>query len=76
MFAAAGFPASGARRVGDDSTTLGTTLVFDSSDIYGELLDTMILRTEAVRDNPDLGRAIAGAAHAARGRADEAHRRV
>jgi len=38
-----------------------TTQVFDSSDIYGELLDVMIARTDAVRSNPDLGQAIAGA---------------
>lgn len=38
-----------------------TTLVFDSSDIHGELLDVMIARSDALADNPDLGRAIAGA---------------
>jgi NitT/TauT family transport system substrate-binding protein len=52
-----------------------TTLVFDSSDIYGELLDTMILRTEAVRDNPDLGRAIAGAWYEAAALLDPEHPR-
>ena len=38
-----------------------TSLVFDSSDIYGELLDVMIARSDALAKNPDLGRAIAGA---------------
>ncbi|MFP1679676.1 putative urea ABC transporter substrate-binding protein [Alloalcanivorax sp. C16-2] len=38
-----------------------TSLVFDSSDIHGELLDVMIARSDALADNPDLGRAIAGA---------------
>jgi NitT/TauT family transport system substrate-binding protein len=35
-------------------------LVFDSSAVPGEILDTLIVRTEALQSNPDLGKALAG----------------
>jgi NitT/TauT family transport system substrate-binding protein len=35
-------------------------MVFDSSAIPGEILDTLIVRTEALQSNPNLGRALAG----------------
>jgi NitT/TauT family transport system substrate-binding protein len=35
-------------------------LVFDSSAIPGEILDTLIVRTEALQSNPNLGRALVG----------------
>ncbi|WP_225972309.1 putative urea ABC transporter substrate-binding protein [Hydrogenovibrio thermophilus] len=38
-----------------------STLVFDSSDIYGEIVDIMAVRTEALKKNPNLGNAIANA---------------
>ncbi|MDX2274519.1 MAG: putative urea ABC transporter substrate-binding protein [Hyphomonadaceae bacterium] len=34
--------------------------VFDSSAIPGEILDALIVRTEALQSNPDLGKALAG----------------
>jgi len=39
----------------------GATLVFDSSKIPGEIIDTMGLNTETLKDNPSLGKALAGA---------------
>ena len=36
------------------------TKVFDSSAIPGEILDTTVVRTDSLADNPDLGKAIAG----------------
>jgi NitT/TauT family transport system substrate-binding protein len=38
----------------------GATKVFDSSAIPGEILDTLVVRTEALEDNADFGKAIAG----------------
>lgn len=38
----------------------GASLVFDSSAIPGEILDTLVVRTEALEANPDLGKALAG----------------
>jgi NitT/TauT family transport system substrate-binding protein len=38
----------------------GANKVFDSSAIPGEILDTLIVRTEALTSNPDLGKALAG----------------
>jgi NitT/TauT family transport system substrate-binding protein len=37
------------------------TLVFDSSMIHGEIIDLMVVNTQTLRDNPDLGKALAGA---------------
>lgn len=37
------------------------TLVFDSSMIRGEIIDLMVVNTQTLRDNPDLGKALAGA---------------
>jgi NitT/TauT family transport system substrate-binding protein len=34
--------------------------VFDSSSIPGEILDTLVVRTEALQANPNLGKALAG----------------
>jgi NitT/TauT family transport system substrate-binding protein len=36
------------------------TLVFDSSKIPGEIIDTMGINTETLKDNPSLGKALAG----------------
>jgi NitT/TauT family transport system substrate-binding protein len=38
----------------------GATLVFDSSKIPGEIIDTLGVNTETLKDNPDLGKALAG----------------
>ncbi|MBN2605936.1 MAG: ABC transporter substrate-binding protein [Thiotrichales bacterium] len=38
-----------------------STLVFDSSDIYGEIVDVMAVKTKTLKNNPNLGKAIAGA---------------
>lgn len=38
----------------------GATEVFDSSKIPGEILDTMVVSTEALANNPNLGKALAG----------------
>ncbi|MBF6058548.1 putative urea ABC transporter substrate-binding protein [Thiomicrorhabdus heinhorstiae] len=38
-----------------------STLVFDSADIYGEIVDVMAVKTEALKHKPELGKAIAGA---------------
>lgn len=35
--------------------------VFDSSQIPGEILDMMVVNTETLRDNPELGKAVTGA---------------
>ncbi len=39
----------------------GSTLVFDSSRIPGEILDLMVVNTKVLKDSPKLGRALAGA---------------
>jgi NitT/TauT family transport system substrate-binding protein len=36
-------------------------LVFDSSMIRGEIIDLMVVNTQTLRDNPDLGKALVGA---------------
>jgi NitT/TauT family transport system substrate-binding protein len=36
------------------------TLVFDSSKIPGEIQDLMVVNTETLKDNPDLGKALVG----------------
>jgi NitT/TauT family transport system substrate-binding protein len=41
-------------------TMQGANLVFDSSQIPGEILDTLVVSTEALQSNPNLGRALAG----------------
>ena len=38
----------------------GANLVYDSSSIPGEIVDSLIVRTEALQSNPNLGRALAG----------------
>jgi NitT/TauT family transport system substrate-binding protein len=38
----------------------GATLVFDSSKIPGEIIDTLGVNTETLKDNPDFGKALAG----------------
>ena len=38
----------------------GTALVFDSSKIPGEIIDLLVLNSETLKDNPDLGKALAG----------------
>jgi NitT/TauT family transport system substrate-binding protein len=38
----------------------GATLVFDSSKIPGEIIDTLGVNTETLKDNPSLGKALAG----------------
>lgn len=39
----------------------GATLVFDSSKIPGEILDLAVVNTQTLKDNPALGKALAGA---------------
>jgi NitT/TauT family transport system substrate-binding protein len=39
----------------------GASLVFDSSMIRGEIIDLMVVNTQTLRDNPDLGKALTGA---------------
>ena len=39
----------------------GSTLVFDSSKIPGEILDMMVVNTQTLQDNPDFGKALVGA---------------
>lgn len=41
--------------------TPGISNIFTSADIPGEILDLMIVRTEVLKDNPDLGKALTGA---------------
>ncbi|PZQ51262.1 MAG: lipid kinase [Rhodovulum sulfidophilum] len=38
----------------------GASIVFDSSDIPGEIIDLMVANTETVADNPDFAKALAG----------------
>ncbi len=38
----------------------GATLVFDSSKIPGEIEDLLVVNTETLKDNPDLGKALVG----------------
>ncbi len=35
-------------------------LVFDSSKIPGEIIDTLVVKTETLKDNPDFGKALVG----------------
>lgn len=39
----------------------GSTQVFDSSKIPGEILDMMVVNTQTLQDNPDFGKALVGA---------------
>lgn len=39
----------------------GANKLFDSSDIPGEIIDMMVVNTETLADNPDFGKAVAGA---------------
>jgi NitT/TauT family transport system substrate-binding protein len=39
----------------------GATLIYDSSKIPGEIIDTLALNTETLKDNPNLGKALVGA---------------
>jgi NitT/TauT family transport system substrate-binding protein len=41
--------------------TPGRTMVFDSSQIPGEILDLTVVNTQTLKDNPALGKALAGA---------------
>jgi len=38
----------------------GSTLVFDSSKIPGEIIDLLVLNTETLKDNPNLAKALVG----------------
>jgi len=38
----------------------GASLVFDSSKIPGEIIDLLVLNTETLKDNPNLGKALVG----------------
>lgn len=38
-----------------------TSLVFDSADIPGEIIDLLVVNTETLQDNPKLGKALTGA---------------
>ncbi len=42
-------------------TEPGAALVFDSSKIPGEIIDTLVVNTQTLKDNPALGKALAGA---------------
>ncbi|MFC5697354.1 putative urea ABC transporter substrate-binding protein [Pseudomonas sp. GCM10022186] len=39
----------------------GTSLVFDSSKVPGEIMDMMVVNTQTLQDNPALGKALTGA---------------
>ncbi|MBA1275388.1 putative urea ABC transporter substrate-binding protein [Stutzerimonas azotifigens] len=39
----------------------GTTKVFDSTQIPGEIIDLMVVNSETLQDNPDFGKALTGA---------------
>lgn len=39
----------------------GATKVFDSSQIPGEIIDLLVVNTEVLNENPDLGKALVGA---------------
>ena len=41
--------------------TPGVTKVFDSSQIPGEIIDLMVVNSETLKDNPELGKALTGA---------------
>lgn len=41
--------------------TPGVTKVYDSADIPGEIIDLLVVNTETLNDNPDFGKAMAGA---------------
>ena len=38
----------------------GASLIFDSSKTPGEILDMLVINTETLKDNPDLGKALVG----------------
>ncbi|ANK83520.1 MAG: lipid kinase [Rhizobiales bacterium NRL2] len=39
----------------------GVSKIYDSADIPGEIIDLMVVNTETLADNPDFGKALAGA---------------
>ena len=41
--------------------TPGVTKVFDSSQIPGEIIDLMVVNSDTLKDNPELGKALTGA---------------
>ena len=41
--------------------TTGVTKVFDSSQIPGEIIDLMVVNSDTLKDNPELGKALTGA---------------
>ena len=43
------------------AATDGSTLVFDSAEIPGEIIDAMVVNTETLNANPDFGKALTGA---------------
>lgn len=43
------------------AATPGSTMVFDSSKVPGEIIDLMIVNTNTLKDNPALGKALTGA---------------
>lgn len=43
------------------SKTPQTTEVFSSSQVPGELIDMMVVNTQTLKDNPELGKALTGA---------------
>lgn len=48
-------------------------VIFDSSDIYGEIVDAMLIRTKLLQQEPNLGKAIAGAWFEVTAMLDPAH---
>ena len=48
--------------------TEGSTLVFDSAEIPGEIIDAMVVNTETLEANPDFGKALTGAWYEVMGR--------
>jgi NitT/TauT family transport system substrate-binding protein len=43
------------------AATPGSTMVFDSSKVPGEIIDLMVVNTATLKDNPALGKALTGA---------------
>ncbi|MEM9677981.1 MAG: putative urea ABC transporter substrate-binding protein, partial [Pseudomonadota bacterium] len=43
------------------AATPGSTKIFDSADIPGEIIDVMMVNTNTLADNPDFGKALTGA---------------
>ncbi|MGA0531675.1 putative urea ABC transporter substrate-binding protein [Hansschlegelia sp. KR7-227] len=46
----------------------GSKILFDSSEIPGEIMDIFVAKTETLKDNPDFGKAVTGAWYDALGR--------